>query len=50
MKVVLEMNFLIFSDANLQFVEKKLIWRRYITTKALLITNKVELIDKKGFV
>ena len=47
MQVVLEMLFLTFSNADIQFVEKKLIWRSYTTKEALPITCWVELIDKK---
>lgn len=48
-EVVLEISFLIFSNANIQFIEKKLIWRSYIAAKALLTTKRVELIDRKDF-
>ena len=37
-KVVLGMFFLTFNNANIQFVEKKLIWRSYTAKKALPIT------------
>ena len=40
-KVVLEMLFLIFSNVNIQFAEKKPTWRSYTTEKALLIAEKV---------
>lgn len=54
-EVVLGMPFFTFSNVNIQFPEKKFIWSSYITakvlstTKALLITKRVELIDKKKF-
>ena len=49
-KVVLEMPFLFFNNADIKFVElEKLIQRTYIATKALSITSWVKLIDKKGF-
>lgn len=50
MEIVLKILFLTFSDANIQFAEKKLILRSYTTAKALPITKKVELIYKKKFV
>ena len=50
MEVVLGMLFLTFSNANGQFVEKKLTWRSYTTAEALTTTKRVKLINKKGFV
>lgn len=47
MEVVLRMLFLIFSNANIQFVKKNLIWRSYILAKALFITKQIELTNKK---
>ena len=49
MEVVLGMLFLIFSNADIQFVEKELTWRSYTNAKALLNTKRVELINKKEF-
>ena len=49
MEVVLEILFLIFSNTDIQFVEKKLTWRFYTSVKTLPITKRVELIDKKEF-
>ena len=49
-KVVLGILFLTFSNANIQFAEKELTWRSYITTETLPNTKQVELIDKKEFV
>lgn len=47
-KVVLEILFLSFSNADIEFVElEKLTGRSYTITKALLTTSWVELIDKK---
>ena len=43
------MLFLTLNNANVQFIEKKLIWRFYITAEALPTTKRVELIDKKKF-
>ena len=48
-EVVLGMSFLIFSNADVQFVEKELIWRSYITVEALSTTKRVELINKNEF-
>lgn len=51
MYMVLEMPFLFFSNADIEFAElAKLIWRFYNTAETLLITSQVELIDKKEFV
>ncbi len=50
MKVVLEILFLIFSDINIWFTEKKLTWRSYKTAKTLPTIKKVKLIDKKKFI
>lgn len=47
MEVVLGMLFLTFSNADIQFAEKKLTWRFYITAKVLPTTKQVELINKK---
>ena len=41
--------FFIFSNANIQFVKKEIIWKRYIAIKALFITKKIKLINKKKF-
>ena len=46
---VLDMFFLTFSNADIQFVEKEPTWRTYNTAKALPTTKRVELIDKKKF-
>lgn len=48
MNVILEMLFLTFSNADIQFAEEKLIWRSYITGEVLLTNQRVELIDKKN--
>ena len=39
MEVVLEIPFLTFNNANIQFALKKLNWRSYIIAKALLTTK-----------
>lgn len=49
MKVVLGMFFLTFSNVNIWFAEQKLVWRAYNATKALPMTQKVGIIDKKKF-
>ena len=50
-KVVVEMPFLSFSNANVKFAElKRLTWRTYIIAKALSITSRVKLINKREFV
>ena len=48
-EVVLSMLFLILSNANVQFVEKKLTWRSYTTTEALPTSKQVEPINKIKF-
>ena len=47
--MVLEMPFLTFSNANIQFARKKLTKRFYTTAKALSITQRIEIINKKEF-
>lgn len=49
-KIVLEMLFPAFSNANIEFTElRKLSLRFYTTAKALLTINRVELINKRKF-
>ena len=48
--MILKMPFLIFSNADDQFVEKKLTWRSSTTAEALPTTKPVKLINKKKFV
>ena len=48
-EVVLSMSFLTLSNANVQFVEKELTWRSYITAEALPTTKRIKLINKKKF-
>ena len=43
------MPFLTFSNVNVQFIEKELIWRSYTTAEALPTTKWVEFINKKEF-
>ena len=49
-KVVLNMHFLTLSNADVQFVEKELIYKFYTTAKALPTINEIEFINKKEFV
>ena len=49
MEVVLEIPFLTFSNANIQFAKKKLTWKSYIIAKALSTIKRIELINKKKF-
>ena len=49
-EVILGMFFLKLSNINILFGEKTLIWRTYITNKALLITKQVQIIDKKNII
>lgn len=44
------MPLLTFSNADIQFVQKKLIWRSYTAAKALTTTKQAEFINKKEFV
>lgn len=46
---ILQIFFLILSNAKILFVDKELILRLYILGKALPMTKQVEFIDKKGF-
>ena len=49
MKVVLGMPFLTFSNANVQFAEKKPTWRTYTIKEALLTTRQIKIINRKKF-
>lgn len=44
------MLFFTFSNVDIQFIEKKLIWKSYITAKALPTTKRVGFINKKKFI
>ena len=48
-KLVLGMFFLTFSNVDVQFAKKELIWRTYTTKEVLPTTRQVELIDQKKF-
>ena len=47
--MVLEMLFFIFNNANIQFADKKFIWKIYTSKEILSITRQIKLIDKKKF-
>lgn len=49
MKVVLEISFLTFSNANIWFAKKKYIHKSYIIAKALPTIQKVKLINNREF-
>lgn len=38
------------SNTNFEFLKKKLIWRFYITNKALSFTKYIKYINKKKFI
>ena len=48
MKVVLKIPFFTFSNADIQFADKELIWRFYTTKETLLTIRRVKLINKKN--
>lgn len=49
-KVVLEIYFLFFNNANVEFAEsKKLTYTSYTIIDVLSITNRIEYIDKRKF-
>ena len=49
-KIVFGMLFLTLSDADVDFLGRKLRWRTYTTKEALPTTRRVELVGKKKFV
>ena len=49
-EVILGMPFLKLSNADVSFGKGILMWRTYITNKALLTTKQVQIINKKDFV
>ena len=49
-EVILEILFLKLSNADVLFDKKTLMWRTYITNKALPTTKQVLIINKKDFV
>ncbi len=49
MEVMSGMPFLTLSNADFQFGAEKLTWRSYTIVKALLITSRVEFINKREF-
>ena len=48
-KVVLEIVFLNFNNANIEFAENELTWRSYTTNKTLPTIQKIEVNNKKEF-
>lgn len=48
-EVISRMSLLTLFGAVIQFAEKGLIWRSYTAAKALPITQRVELIDRREF-
>ena len=48
-KVILGMPFLTFSNVDIWFAERELVWRTYSATEALPTSQRVEIIDKKEF-
>lgn len=50
MEMILNIFFLIFSNANILFAKQELIQRLYILAKAILITKRVKVINYKKFV
>lgn len=49
MNVALEMFFFTLGNANIYFTNRKLYWRFYMTTKVLLTSHCVQLINWKEF-
>ena len=49
-EVILGMSFLKISNANVSFGEKTLMWKSYITNKALSTIKQVQIINPKKFV
>ena len=49
MKIVLEMLFLTFSNADIQFAERELVWKTYSASETLPTTRRVEIIGKREF-
>lgn len=52
MEVILEMPILTFSNVNIWFIEKKLIWKSYTMQRSCLLSasKKVEFVDRKKFI
>ena len=49
-ELILRMSFLKISNADILFDEKILMWKFYITNKALFIINQVQIINSKKFI
>lgn len=48
-EMVFRMPFLIFSNVDVGFLDKKLIWKIYSVAETLLITKRVQIINWKKF-
>lgn len=48
MEIVLWMFYFFFSNIDIQFDTKKLIWRTYSIAEILSITSQIKLLDKKN--
>ena len=48
-EIVLGMPFVTLSGADVDFLDRELRWRTYITEEALPTTRRVELVGKKEF-
>ena len=49
-EIILGMLFLKFSNADMSFGKKTLVWKTYTTNKALPTTEQVQIINKKDFI
>ena len=49
-KMILEMLFLKISNADIAFGKETLMWKSYITSKALPTTKRVQLVNLNKFV
>ena len=49
-EIILGMLFLKFSNMDMLFDKKILMWRTYTTNKTLLTTKRIQIINKKDFV
>lgn len=50
MKIVLDISIFLFNKTDLWFAKKKLIWKSYITAKALFTIKQIKIINKKNFI
>lgn len=49
MEIILGMLFLTFSNIDIQFAKKELVWKTYFATEVLLTTKRMKPIDRKNF-